>query len=634
MTAFAVPWRRSLPRLDPASPPPRRPGFFGTALRLLWRPLLVLAVAGALGAWILGWQFERARVQPAAAPPEPPAAETPARWTPREKATPAPGCAPRAKRRCIQGDAWWIDGCDNPYEKAEDCDHRRCDEGTCEPPDPPDCGGIPVLGRCIEDVAETCDAGRPFRRDCGRDEDRCVMTEEGPACRPRTEDDCEWPRGTTRCEGDVLVACVEGRLDRIDCRIHGGTCEARPGGAGDRCVVRGPARGRSDCGACGCEPERGEEICDGRDNDLDGWVDEDGGCEPVDVLAFVVEDERGGSSWSDTDIEEELDVLNAAFARDDDLGIELRLVDVVALRRPEWVEVDQTEVDEIVRSGLLYPERERFFVPIVFTGDIVVEEVPRPGLATVPNGVCGGIRRARGPQSPVGLVAMAKRHWPTTLAHEVGHFLGLCHTHTEPADAVLRIDPAAEGEDGETVACDRPCDLDADGLCDTPPDPGPSVCRVDELCAIACDDGEQPDPANVMAYYPTCRNLFSREQAELMRTTVWLRSQWHRCLWGEGCSCDPRTHGCPEGMSCRSLAAGDGDGGMQWACGLEGASVPGGPCKSSLDCSQDSVCVIPGDSEEGRCVRPCDEQTLDCQCREVEAFALPLCIDDAIEIAP
>jgi hypothetical protein len=523
----------------------------------------------------------------------------------------------------VQGDAWWFDGCGNPYEKAEECEHGKCDAGACEPVET--CGAIPVPGRCEGAVAETCAGGRPFRIDCADDGQRCVMTEDGPACRTITENDCDWPRGTTRCDGDVLTACVEGRLASTDCRIHAGTCEPGAGGLQARCVVRGAPRGLGECGACGCEPEKGEEVCDGRDNDVDGWVDEDGGCTPVDVVAFVVEDESGDSSWSDADIEEEIDLLNAGFAREDDLGIELRLAEVLALRRPEWVQLQGDEIDEVIHSGAIYPARESFYVPIVFTDDILIDEVPRPGLATVPNGVCGGIRRTHDPQAPVGLVALAKVHWPTTLAHEVGHFLGLCHTHADQADAVERIDPQAD------APCGRPCDLDADGICDTPPDPGPTVCRVDDGCAIACDDGGAPDPTNVMGYYPTCRNLFSPEQARLMRTSLFLRRAWHPCVWGEGCPCDPLMHACPEGMTCRNQPGEAGD--TQWLCGLEGSSVPGGLCRGGLDCSRDSICVITGEDDEGRCVRPCDDTTPECECREVETFPLPLCIDDAMPAA-
>ncbi|MCA9708832.1 MAG: hypothetical protein KDK70_23510, partial [Myxococcales bacterium] len=154
-----------MPEPPPPAPPPRR------ALGLLawlWRPLLVLVVAGGLGLWMWGLpERERPeRERPAEATPEAPAeAEpppAPRAWRPREVRAPAPGCTPQAERRCADGDAWWVDGCGVVYAKAQECGVGLCRGGECEPAPPPGCGGIPPLGRCDGDVAQGCEAGYPF----------------------------------------------------------------------------------------------------------------------------------------------------------------------------------------------------------------------------------------------------------------------------------------------------------------------------------------------------------------------------------------------------------------------------------------------------------------------------------------
>jgi hypothetical protein len=586
---------------------------------------LILAATGVLAAWILGWQFPRtptpAPTAEVVAPPIAPAPER--RWAPRQTPRPAPGCAPRAARSCIQGDPWWLDGCGTPYEKADECGRRRCLETECEPEDPPNCGGVPTLGRCVNDVAYVCNAGQPVEVDCVESSARCVMTEEGPACRPSSDDDCNEPPSAATCDGPELVACVEGTRQRFDCRAQGGWCGPLPGGLRVGCVVD-QASPADTCGVCGCPLARTDEWCDGRDNDADGYIDEDDNCGEVDLVAFVVEDARGNSSYSDEDLRDELARINEAFARDDDYGLKFRLAEVVALRRPEWLSIDDAELDQILATGAVHPDREEFYVPMLFTDELSVDQVPRPGLSTGPNGFCGRMRRTPHPQSPVGIVALAKRRWPTTATHELGHFFGLCHTHGDTPSAAHRFEPGSGGEDtGE--ACADICAAEADGICDTPEDPGPTECRTDSECGAQCDHAQTPDPTNVMGYYPDCRDTFTQEQALLMRTTLFQRRSWHPCIWGDGCDCDPLAPRCPESMTCRNLR--DERGTTRWICGMEGASVPSGPCTTNLDCSDNSICISTA-STGGRCVRPCTDLTPNCDCQEVAPIEVPLCMAD------
>ena len=589
-----------------------------------WRTFAILLVAGVLGWWIVSWEVEH----PASTDEELPSPEAPAAertWMPRPRAAsaPKPGCAPEVDRRCIDGDVWWIDGCDQAYAVAQACGNRSCRDGACESNDPPVCDGETAPGRCDGDVARGCDAGRPFAIDCADKGKRCVDTESGPSCRTPSADDCAGP-SHGQCDGNEVVACIEGRWRRYDCAMTGAVCTVPPGASGARCVSFTPPIGEEACGACGCPPDPMPEQCDGLDNDGNGLVDDGVVCDPVDIVAFVIVDGKGNGSHSREDVEEEIERLEEWFARTDGFGLHVRLVDFVRIKAEEWVDLDDEKVQDVFRSPTINAARGSFYVPVVFTDRILVDEVPRPGLSSGPNGMCGGVRRTLDPQPAGGAVMLAKRRYPTTLAHEIGHFLGLCHTHADDVDVVQPWDAELGAALDESAACGPACHMATDGICDTPPDPGPTVCATDPECGIVCDDGASPDPGNIMAYYPTCRTGFSLEQALLMRRTVALRRAWHDCLFGDGCLCDPLAPECPPETTCRSFIE---DAGRVWRCDLDGASVPGGTCRGSLDCSRGTLCLSRDDGPS-RCVRPCDPALPACSCQPLAEQGIGACLDD------
>jgi len=114
---------------------------------------------------------------------------------------------------------------------------------------------------------------------------------------------------------------------------------------------------------------------------------------------------------------------------------------------------------------------------------------------------------------PPGDVVVVKRlarrgDLTTLLAHELGHFFGLMHTH--------------ECASGPPTAN---CDASGDFICDTPIDWGSSAhCGLPApagTCSPRCNGGacggSTPDRSNLMSYYHGCQSRFSAEQGRYAR---------------------------------------------------------------------------------------------------------------------
>ncbi|MBC3757806.1 T9SS type A sorting domain-containing protein [Hyunsoonleella sp. SJ7] len=96
----------------------------------------------------------------------------------------------------------------------------------------------------------------------------------------------------------------------------------------------------------------------------------------------------------------------------------------------------------------------------------------------------------------------------SSLAHEMGHFFSLMHTHG-PDNKVL----TTELVNGSN------CDTDGDMICDTPADPKLSIHNVDSSCEYTGDiidangDKFTPDTGNIMSYSrSSCKTHFSPQQ--------------------------------------------------------------------------------------------------------------------------
>lgn len=111
-----------------------------------------------------------------------------------------------------------------------------------------------------------------------------------------------------------------------------------------------------------------------------------------------------------------------------------------------------------------------------------------------------------------------------TLAHEVGHYFDLYHTHH-----TTRVGNSTIAEHVERNTSDPcfNCETTGDLLCDTEADPNLArngamgvQCLYQGLFTDACGESYQPNTTNIMSYAYTCRSYFSSGQVNRMWTSL------------------------------------------------------------------------------------------------------------------
>jgi len=481
------------------------------------------------------------------------------------------------------------------------------------------CNDVSAFGRCAGNVATVCAGDQLVTSDCAANGRRCAVTREGARCLERTALDCDFDDAPS-CDGDALRHCVDGRWQVVDCGKRLGRCDP---GSPARCVgTQTPRTGAGDAL---------EERCDGADQDRDGRIDEGLVCDKIALVAFVA-----GTQPADfaAQLERELATLQrlyaplvfewvktvpiagaAAFNPDalEEIAVQLARAESrferEALRAQLSPAAASVEQDPDADPGL------DFYIPVLFV-EAIATQPPSAGVSTLPNASCGGVRISDRPAPPEGLVVVSAERRRETLAHELGHYLGLCHTHDEIT---------AYGVDATSLP---ECAVTGDGLCDTPWDPGPEQCALLDGCGTLCASAPAaPDTSNVMSYYMPCRTGLSAQQLAIVERGLALRRGWFRCLNPARCPCTIGAQpACPAAMSCQPTARGGAA-----ACLIDGASLPGAPCDDGSDCSLGAICLGAGAKQRARCARPCHDG---CTCADV-GLPFRVCAEDlAPESAP
>lgn len=578
-----------------------------------------VVLLGLLAALLLAlWKWNPRALDPEMGEPQTPLAAAGHSAQPPSAAPPtlapepaADNCEPRASQSCFDGDVWWFDSCGVREALAESCETRGCQGASCVASTRPNprCIQVSAYGVCEGDRALACVNDRVLTIDCSAKGQRCVTTREGARCLPRDPRRGCGDHDLATCTGDRLRECVNGYWAEIDCAARRTSCISD--GEGARCGVSStPAPPK-------VEPTL--ELCNGRDDDQDGKIDETDACRPVPLVAFVPQAARL------TDLEPrmaaELEIANAAFA-----PLEFAWAKQVAVPG-ELRAIDPDRLDAVARvlsqqESSVALQRLRgattsdpaqaglpFYIAVLFTERIRAEP-PKAGVSTLPNATCGGVRISDTLSPPYGVVVLADQRTPQSLSHELGHYLGLCHTH----DEVYRVAAAAS----DVPACNRT----GDGICDTTTDPGPDACGEVAPCDFYCAaSSARPDAANLMSYYMHCRRTFTPEQLAEVARVLELRRGWFRCLDSQDCPCQPEPNACPEDMSCHP----HGSIALPWSCELDGPSWPGTACQNSSQCAYGAICLS-GASAAGRCVRPC-VRSADCTCEDV-GLPFQVCVQD------
>ncbi len=122
------------------------------------------------------------------------------------------------------------------------------------------------------------------------------------------------------------------------------------------------------------------------------------------------------------------------------------------------------------------------------------------------------------------LVIWGDRLNTATFPHEIGHCLGLAHTHRGNIILATKKEGCDESGCFENIDGSN-CHTCGDYICDTPSDPC-LIGRVNSNCQYTGPSAYNPDVTNLMSYADVCRNKFTSGQANKMHCVIEKSNQW------------------------------------------------------------------------------------------------------------
>ena len=135
-----------------------------------------------------------------------------------------------------------------------------------------------------------------------------------------------------------------------------------------------------------------------------------------------------------------------------------------------------------------------------------------------------------------GAIVVNNNQNSTTLAHELGHFFSLLHTHTcGPVPLYPNTPQCAQYVDSLVVlnGLTYGCHETGDFICDTPADPGKEYCVHAGCSPPPCtvtdpfNKAYSPDKTLLISYYNDCRYRFSDEQNSQMVAMYTANPNWY-----------------------------------------------------------------------------------------------------------
>lgn len=215
----------------------------------------------------------------------------------------------------------------------------------------------------------------------------------------------------------------------------------------------------------------------------------------IPITAHIIRKSNGSGGYTVTELNTELDTVNAHYKN---ANIEFFVCGIDYIDDDNYYSFQKT-IDEVI----CIQKDVANTVNIYFANEVWKNTTSGTSY------LCGYAYLPGGPDRLIMDNSCAVNG--STLAHELGHFFDLLHTHNGGGELV----------DGTN------CSTDGDYLCDTPADPTLSYSTVNSSCiytGIATDannDAYNPDVTNIMSYSrKSCRYTFSTEQLNLMDYTA------------------------------------------------------------------------------------------------------------------